>query len=302
MKKIIAILIFLALKGYSQEYIPLWPKGAMPNTKGLTVTHKEERQRITEVAEPGMYAFYPAKEEQNGTSILIIPGGGYHHITYDLSGFQLAKWLNTQGITAFVLIYRLPTSANLKEREKGPVQDAQRAMKLIRANATSWGIKPDKAGVMGTSAGGHLASVLGTHLEDFSNINDTISKYHFNPDFMILVSSVITMDGETHTGSVENLLGKNATDVQKKEYATQNQVTPNTPVTFLAHAQNDPAVPVSNSIKFFEALTANSVRASLHIFPKGEHKIAMYNESDYTNWWKALCTAWLKEEGFITKP
>lgn len=301
MKKIPVLLLLIVLNCHAQEFIPLWPKGKMPNSKGVTLEHIEERERITQVAIPGMYAFLPPKEEQNGTSVLILPGGGYHHLTYNLGGFQLAKWLNTQGITAFVLIYRLPTSPDLTEPFKGPIQDAQRAMKLIRANASKWGLHPLKTGVMGTSAGGHLASVLGTHTEDFSNIKDSISEFTFKPDFMILVSAVITMDGETHEGSVENLLGKNATNEIKKEFATQNQVTAATPITFLAHAQDDSAVPVANSLQFFEALTAHNVRSSLHIFPKGEHKISIYNNSDYTNFWKELCVAWLKEEGLLSK-
>ncbi|GLB53430.1 beta-xylanase [Neptunitalea chrysea] len=273
----------------------------MPNSKGMKLQHIEERERITQVATPGIYAFYPAPEEANGAAVLICPGGGYHHLTYNLGGFQLAKWLNTQGIAAFVLIYRLPTSPDLKDRILAPVQDAQRAMQLIRFNAEKWNIDTNKLGIMGTSAGGHLASILGTHTENVTHINDTISTLPFKPDYMLLVSPVISMESETHKGSVENLLGKNANDTLKHRYSTYFQVTEDTPPTFLAHAENDPAVPVSNSLRFYMAMVAHNVPSTLHVFPTGEHAIGTYNASELTNQWKQLCILWLKEIRIITK-
>lgn len=299
---LICCLLIACTTVQAQEFITLWPESQMPNSKGLHLKHIEERERVTQVATPGMYAFFPAPEERNGTSVLICPGGGYHHITYNLGGFQLAKWLNTQGITAFVLMYRLPTSADLKQRELGPIQDAQRAMKLIRANATKWKLDTTKTGIMGTSAGGHLASVLGTHNEDFSTINDTISTSKFKPDFMILVSPVLSMEANTHQGSVDNLLGKNPDTELKKAYTTYYQVSKDTPPTFLAHAQNDTAVPVINTLKFYTALVTHNVSGTLHIFPKGGHAIGTYNSSALTDLWKTLCLTWLKENNLITAP
>ena len=159
----ICIALYFSFTLSAQDTIPLWPEGKMPNSKGMKLKHIEERERITQVSEPKMLTFFPPKEEQNGSSILIMPSGGYQKLTYNLAGIQLAKWFNTQGITAFVLIYRLPNSPDLLISEEGPIQDAQRAMKLIRKNAEKWHLDKNKVGVFGSSAGGHLASTIGTH-------------------------------------------------------------------------------------------------------------------------------------------
>src|SRR5215211_2444354 len=156
----------------AQEFIPLWPKGKMPNTKGMNLKDSIANERIFRVGTPGMYAFFPGTAENKGGAVVICPGGGYERLAYVISGLQLAKWFNTMGMSAFVLNYRLPNSPDLKQRETGPLQDAQRAMRVVRANAARWGIKPDKVGVQGSSAGGHLATLLGTHTEDVSAIGD----------------------------------------------------------------------------------------------------------------------------------
>src|ERR1051325_4129537 len=140
------------------EFIPLYPKGKMPNSKGLNLKDSIMNERIYRVGTPGMYAFFPSSAENKGAAVLICPGGGYERLAYVISGTQLAKWFNSIGISAFVLNYRLPNSPDLVQREIGPLQDAQRALKIIRKNAEKWGIKPDKIGVQGSSAGGHLAS------------------------------------------------------------------------------------------------------------------------------------------------
>ncbi len=140
-------------------------------------------------------------QENKGAAVVICPGSGYAHLAYVISGTQLAKWFNSMGVSAFVLKYRLPNSPDLKERQIAPLQDAQRAMRIIRAGAEKWQIKPDKIGVLGTSAGGHLAANLGTATEDFAKINDELDKFPFTPDFMILVSPVITMGEYAHPGS-----------------------------------------------------------------------------------------------------
>ncbi|MCB0637985.1 MAG: alpha/beta hydrolase, partial [Lewinella sp.] len=164
-KKITLFLLCLlgaVAQSQAQELILLWPAGEMPNSRGLERTDEEARQRITRVAEPGMYAFFTSQEEQKGSAVLICPPGGYGKLAYQIAGFQFAKWLNTLGIHAFVLIHRLPTEPDLITREQGPLQDAQRALKIIRSRAAEWAIDPDRIGVMGASAGGHLASTLGT--------------------------------------------------------------------------------------------------------------------------------------------
>src|SRR5205085_581638 len=159
----------------------------------LNLTDSIANERIYRVGTPGMYAFFPSSAENKGAAVIICPGGGYERLAYVISGTQLAKWFNAIGISAFVLNYRLPNSPDLKQREIGPLQDAQRAMRIIRSNATKWGIKPDKIGIQGSSAGGHLATLLGTHTEDVSAIHDSLDKVSFRPDFMILVSPVIDL-------------------------------------------------------------------------------------------------------------
>lgn len=283
----------------AQEVTPLWPEGKIPNSKGLTLKHIEERERITQVSSPNMLSFFPPSEEQNGSSILILPSGGYHHLTYNLGGIQLAKWFNTQGITAFVLLYRLPTSPDLIISENGPIQDTQRALKLIRLNAEKWHLDVNKVGVFGASAGGHLASTIATHDDDLSKINDNLDSYKFKPNFMILVSPVISLGDYTHKGSLGNFLGEHATSENIHEYSNEFHVTKNTPPTILFHAQNDPTVNPMNSLLFYEQMMKHEVKGSLHIFPKGKHNIGIYNASSLTDEWKTICTKWLKEINII---
>lgn len=283
----------------AQDFIPLWPEGKMPNSKGMTLDHIEERERITQVSIPKILTFFPPKEEQNGSSVLIMPSGGYQKLTYNLGGIQLAKWFNTMGVTAFVLIYRLPNSPDLISRENGPIQDAQRALKIIRFNAEKWNLDKNKIGVFGSSAGGHLASTIGTHSSDFSKINDVVDACSFSPNFMILVSPVISLGEYTHKGSLENFLGNNPGQEKIREYSNQFHVTVNTPPTILIHAQNDPVVNPMNSILFYEAMLKSGIKGSLHVFPKGKHNIGIYNDSQLTDQWKNICLNWLKEAGLI---
>ncbi|MDT0677860.1 alpha/beta hydrolase [Autumnicola musiva] len=284
----------------AQEFTEVWPEGKIPNSKGIQLEHIENNQRITQVAVPGFYTFLPAAEENKKAAVLILPSGGYQHLTYNWGGFQVAKWLNTIGISAFVLNYRLPTSPDLMVSYKGPIQDAQRTMKIIRANAEKYKIDPAKIGVFATSAGGHLATILGTHKEDFSEVkNDTLNMYSFKPDFMLLVSPVISFGKYAHEGSRDNFLGVSPSEEMKKKYSNELRVTSDTPPAFLVHAQNDKSVSPKNSILFYEAMMENGVKGSLHIFPKGSHGIGINNASGLTDIWKELCEEWLKEEQVI---
>lgn len=281
----------------AQEFIPLWPTGKMPNSKGLQLKDDIRNERIYQVGTPGMYAFFPSAQANNGSAVIIFPGGGYERLAY-LSGAQLAKWFNTMGMSAFVLHYRLPTSPDLKERQLGPLQDAQRAMRVVRANAVKWGIKPDRVGVLGTSAGGHLAATLGTFGKDISSVGDVLDKLSNRPDFMILVSPVITMGQYAHNGSRKNLLGDNPSKELLEEYSLELRVTSNTTPAFLAHALNDQSVNVRNSLMFYNALVEKNVSASIHVFPQGGHSIGLSNNPGSTELWTTLCEAWLKEMGF----
>jgi len=292
------ILIFSILLGIqfsAQQKITVWPKGEMPNSKGLKLNNIEEKEgRITQIQEAELFAFLPAKEERKSMAVIIIPGGGYHHLTYDLGGYSYAKWLNTLGISAFVLNYRLPTSPDLKQREIGPLQDIQAAVKLIRKNASQYGISPDQIGVLGTSAGGHLAAMVSNIPKDYTDLKGDLSTISTIPNFAILVSPVIDLGEFAHKGSRVNLLGADASQEKIKEYSMQNRVNEKTPPTILFHAQNDPAVPVINSILYYEAMIKNKVKGALFIFPEGEHNIGISNKSELTENWKEVCTDWLK--------
>ncbi|MFL9829258.1 alpha/beta hydrolase [Flavobacterium sp. ST-87] len=299
--KTFIILLFSFGTIQAQEFFPLWPSNKMPNTKGLSLEHLEERERITQVAQPGMYAFLTSKEENTGSAVLICPPGGYAKLTYNIAGFQFAKWLNTLGINAFVLIHRLPTSPDLTEREKGPIQDAQRAMKFIRSNASVWGINSSKIGVMGASAGGHLATTLGTHVQDYSSIKDALDEFSFHPDFMILISPVITMGKYAHKGSLDNFFGKNPAPEKVELFSNEKQVTATTPPAFIVLAQNDPVVNPVNGMLFYQAITDKNISGSLHIFPEGGHSIALKNNPKSINLWTSLCEEWLYDLGIMDK-
>lgn len=296
------LFVFLLIAGtvHAQEYMSLWPKGRMPNSKGIAVQDSVHNQRIYRHKYPGMYAFFPSHDDNKGSAVVIFPGGGYQHLTYVLGGTQLAKWCNVMGMSAFVVNYRLPNNPDLKKRQIGPLQDAQRAMRIVRANAEKWGINPDKIGVLGTSAGGHLASTLGTHLnQEVSAIGDSLESYSYKPDFMILVSPVISMGKYAHEGSRDNLLGSNPSEDLINKYSNELQVTKDTPPTFLANAFNDHSVDPHNEMMFFRALFEHDVSTSYHVFPQGGHGLDVRNNPGSGKLWTDLCEAWLKEMGFL---
>lgn len=301
MKKFLFVtssLLLFVFVARSQEYIRLWPEGKKLNFNGTRITDSLFNERIWRVSDPGMYAFRVPPGENKGAAVLICPGGGYERLSYLYNGFNLAKWYNSIGINAFVLIYRLPHQRDLIEREKAPLQDAQRALKIIRSHATEWLIHPDKVGIMGTSAGGHLAAMTGTKLTDISSISDTLDKYDHRPSFMVLLSPVITMGPYAHKPSRQRLLGPDTTAAMIELYSNEKQVIPATPPAFMVHALNDSTVPVQNSILFYQALIANKVNASIHIFPQGGHNIRLDDNPGSTDQWLVLLEAWLKEMNF----
>ncbi|WP_461127600.1 alpha/beta hydrolase [Spirosoma aerophilum] len=303
MRKIGLLFVFFLTSGVfatAQEFMQLWPAGKMPNTKGVTLKDSIANERVYQVGTPGMYAFFPSAQENKGAAVVICPGGGYERLAYVISGWQLAKWFNTMGISAFVLNYRLPNSPDLKQRELGPLQDAQRAVRFVRANARKWGIKNDKVGIQGSSAGGHLAALLATSTTDVSAISDSISRQSFRPDFALLVSPVITMGQYAHAGSRKNLLGPNPSADLLKTYSLENAVTTTTPPCFLTHAYNDTVVDQRNSLLFYQALIDKKIPASLHIFPQGGHAIALRNNPGSTQQWITLCESWLREMNLLT--
>lgn len=284
---------------YSQEMIPLWPKGKMPNSKGLVLTDSVAKDRLYQVGEPRIYKFLAPKENNTGASILILPGGGYSRITADYSKVSAALFYQKMGINAFVLCYRLPTSPDLLAPHLAPLQDAQRAMRLIHANAAVWGLNPDKIGISGTSAGGHLGSTLGTHSEDVSAIGDEPDKYPFKPAYMILVSPVITFKSPyVHKGSRDRLVGKDDKTLIDA-YSNETRVTKDTPPTLLIHADDDNSVSPLNSVLFYQALKKAKVSSSLHIFPQGGHRLGTRTNPGSANMWPEMSIEWLKEMKFI---
>jgi len=302
LRSAITLLLLCAVASASraQDFIELWPQNHIPNSKHLKLQDSIARERVFRVMVPGMYAFFPGTQENKGAAVVICPGGGYERLAYIISGTQLAKWFNTIGITAFVLNYRLPNCPDLIHREIGPLMDAQRAIRYIRANATKWGINPDKIGIMGSSSGGHVASTTSTITDDVSAVKDSLDKFSFKPNFTILVSPVIDLSGPyAHAGSVKNLLGPNPSDDLKKHFSAQLQVTASTPPAFIADAINDKTVNPMNSLMYYQALLQNQVPVSFHAFPQGAHSIALRNNPGSTDLWPRLCEEWLIEMNII---
>ncbi|AWK06255.1 alpha/beta hydrolase [Flavobacterium crocinum] len=304
MKKIVLLFFFLVSlnTAFSQEIIPLWEKGKMPNSKGMKLNKREDRERITQVDNPSIYAFFTSKEENTGAAVLIFPPGGYKKLTYNIAGFQLAKWFNTFGVNAFVVLYRLPTSPDLVNPAFGPIMDGQRAIKMIRSRASQWGIDPSRIGVMGASAGGGLASNLATITTDYAQVKDDLDSVSIQPNFQILISGAISMTQNAHKGSYEALLGTNPDPKNEQLFSGELNVTSATPPAFVICAADDHVVNPLNSIQYYQALLKANIKAALHIFPQGDHNIALRNNPGSTQLWTVLCEAWLNEMGFLAKP
>jgi acetyl esterase/lipase len=283
----------------AQEFVPLWPSEKKPNFNGKTVTDSIYNERIWRVGTPGMYTFVVPQSENKGTAVLICPGGGYERISYIYNGFNLAKWYNSIGISAFVLVYRLPHQTDLQKKQLAPLQDAQRAIRLIRSNAVKWNIKPDKVGVMGISAGGHVAGMLGTQTEDASAIKDTLDVISYRPDFLVLLSPVTTMGKYAHPGSKKYFIGADSTKEMIEKFSNELQVSSFTPPAFIIHALNDSTVKMQNSLQFYQAMIEKKINASIHIFPQGGHGIRLDDNPGSTDLWMNLLEAWLKEMRFV---
>ena len=230
-----------------------------------------------------------------GQAVIICPGGGYWALAYDLEGTDIARYLNSIGVVGIVLKYRLPTYGNVIEPHKAPLMDAQRAMRLVRFNARKWNIDTAKIGIMGFSAGGHLASTLGTHFDRGNKASaDSIERISCRPDFMILMYPVISFtEACTHKGSREALLGKNPDKALVAYYSNELQVTKDTPPAFFVHADNDRGVPVENSLLMYKALRANGIPAELHILSEGNHGFGLGLINNHIASWAENLKLWL---------
>jgi acetyl esterase/lipase len=299
----LVVCLFMAHLVQAQDSIPLWPN-SMPNSKGMKLPNLVVKERVVQVGTPFLQVFEPSVAERTGTAVLIIPGGGYVRLANEISGIALAKWYNTLGVTAFVLYHRFPQSPDVVESYKAPLQDGQRAMRIIRANAAKYGIRADKVGVMGSSAGGHLAASLSALNQDWSQTGDSLDKFSFKPSFAILVSPVISLrtDSTVHKGSRSNLLGKEEKDQKLLDlFSLERQVKSDTPPTLLFHASNDNTVSPLNSLRYYEALLAAGVtKSSLHVFSDGKHAISLRKQPGATRIWPSIAEEWLIENGFLS--
>ena len=293
------VTIFLSPSvGFGQTILPLWPNGVPNQNTSEEVENKMYRDilRISNVQNPTLEVFLPSKKTATGQAVVICPGGGYSILAYDWEGVDIAKWYNAQGITAVVLKYRLPKSSTLIQPEIAPLQDAQKAIRLVRHHAKKWNIDPGQVGVMGFSAGGHLASTLGTHYDEnvLGDSKDPIDSLSARPDFMVLIYPVITFDKKYyHGGSKNNLIGKNASQELIDHYSNDLQVSSQTPTTFLLHTTDDKAVPVENSLLFYQALERNGVAVEMHIYPEGGHGFGLGIGRGHLQQWPDRLKQWL---------
>jgi acetyl esterase/lipase len=262
----------------------LWPDGA-PGAKGSAPMDK-----------PSITVHLAPPEKANGAAVVICPGGGYGALMMSYEGHDVAKWLNEQGVAGIVLQYRIAFY-----QHPAPLDDAKRAMRMVRAHAADWKIDPKRIGVMGFSAGGHLASTIGTHFDAGNpNAADPIERVDCRPDFLVLVYPVITMDLKTHGGSRERLLGRNPSAEDIKLLSNEKQVTDKTPPAFLVHSKLDKVVPVDNSRMFFEALKAHNIPAEFLEMPTGDHGLGCGKGELWTEW-QEKCLAWMKNRGILDK-
>lgn len=299
MYKLALTLLFtsIVMTSYSQKQIfPLY-NGSIPNS--IPSSEKEEKNtdqqgfiRYGKVSEPSLEVWLPPKDKATGAAVVIVPGGGYWIVSYTNEGTDIAKEFNKMGIAAFILKYRLPSDKTMKDKTIGPLQDAQQALKTVRSRAKEWSVDPGKVGIIGFSAGGHLASTAGTHFQ--KSYIDNKEGINLRPDFMILVYPVISLsDSLMHKGSRDNLLGPNPSQESVRFFSNELQVTPETPPTMLIHASNDKAVKVGNSIKFYESLVKNNVSAEMHIYPTGGHGFGIRPAQSPDHWTDRI-EHWLK--------
>jgi len=270
----------------------------VPNSKPTTTTEKIEKKEIiwiTNVHIPDIAVYLPTIKFATGQAVVICPGGGYGGLAYDLEGTDIARYLNSIGIAGVVLKYRLPSIETSLEPHKTPLMDAQRAMRLVRFNAAKWNIDPGKIGIMGFSAGGHLASTLGTHF-DYGNkaSADSIERNSCRPDFMILMYPVISFtDSCLHSGSRKTLLGNNPDKDLIISYSNELQVKDDTPPAFFVHADDDSGVPVENTLLMYKALRKKKIPAELHILSEGEHGFGLALNNEHVASWSNSLKLWL---------
>ncbi len=263
----------------------LWLNGA-PGAVGTEAADK-----------PSIAVWSPPTDKANGCAIVVCPGGGYGALAVDHEGKQIAEWLNSFGVTAFVLTYRIAP----RYHHPAPLLDAQRAVRTVRVRAAEWKVDSSRIGILGFSAGGHLASTVGTHFDEGSSTaTDPIEKASSRPDFMVLCYPVISFTQPyTHVGSRVNLIGASPAAELAASLSNETQVTAKTPPTFLFHTSADTGVPPENSVAFYLALIKAGVPAEMHIYEKGPHGVGLAKNDPVLSTWPERCRAWLESRGFL---
>lgn len=276
--------------------LPLWPEG-VPGAKDIGEEKHQDGGRISNVSNPTLTIYRPAIDRPNGTAVVICPGGGYGMVSNEREGVQFANWLSTLGVTSFVLKYRMAEFGH-----PAPLQDVTRAVRLVRSRAAEFHVNPSRIGVMGSSAGGHLAATAGTLFDHAGGKTGAdLDKVSARPDFLILMYPVITMyDPVAHAGSRKNLIGANPGQELMDLMSTEKQVTGNTPPTLIIHTQEDKAVPVDNALLFFQALTKAKVPAEMYVFEHGSHGMGMKPEFGTASNWPKRAEEWLNGRGLLT--
>lgn len=265
----------------------LWPNGA-PGAAGTE-----------EIDQPWLWLYPAPADKANGAAVVVCPGGGYGHLAINHEGEEIAQWLNSLGVSAYVLKYRLAP----RYHHPAPINDAQRALRMVRSRAEAWKIDPSRVGIMGFSAGGHLASTAATHFDKGQpDSADPIEKVSCRPDFAILGYPVITFeDAFTHVGSRTNLLGEKPDAALLENLSNEKQVTAETPPTFLFHTSEDSGVLPENSVLFYMALHKAGVPAEMHIYEKGPHGVGLAAKDPVLSTWSGRCSDWLMGRGILKK-
>jgi len=293
---ILALLLLGAAGAQAQDtVVALWPEG-VPNAKPQAGPERVDGERISNISQPSLTVYPASWDRPAGTAVIICPGGGYEYLSFTREGRQYAQWLSSIGVTAFVLKSRLSDHGH-----PAPLQDVLRAVRLVRSQAVKYGIAPDRIGVMGSSAGGHLAASAATLFNHpAGQTGDALDTVSARPDFAILMYPVISMEAPTaHAGSRKALLGAAAPAPLVQLMSLEKQVSVATPPTLLVHSQDDGAVPPDNSILYFQALTRAHVPAEMIIFERGGHGMAMRAGNGTASNWPRRAEEWLRERKLI---
>ena len=304
-KTILALICLIASANIfgQSKVIELWNgkvPGSIQNSNYKQIIDSTYYIKLRNISKPTIEVYPAAVDNNSGTAVVVCPGGGYYGVSFISEGVEVAKWLNQLGITAVVLHYRLPNDAIMKEKSIAPLQDGQEAIRIVRRNAKEWGVDPHKIGIMGFSAGGHLASTVSTHFDE--KVYDPIDATSARPDFSLLIYPVISMKGSiTYMGSRVNLLGENPSNEIVEHFSNELQVTDKTPPAFMVHSMDDDAVPVENSIVYALALKKNNIPCELHIFQSGGHGYGLGRSKNTESTWPEACRKWLEVKGYISE-